>query len=597
MQTQARDAVALLLVACVASKDFPMKRIKTLVGRVAVCTLLLATAAIAQSVAQPRERVAGPGGEPEPSRCLTATTMLLSANPAQVKLGQPSVVNWSVSLPADCSGIRVRFNGDTVTASGNRQVTPSQNSTYTLTVSETHLGVFGQKSRSTQVTVTYPERVVIDGSTRDPAGVLIGAMSESDPGPRRVELCNVDINLTGRSEILIGSNRSLIAAPGCERGPRSLGPRIFVTDTRGSKALFDIRGDNVLIAGFRLQGPTDGIAQGDTKERGLRVNPEDGETPIRNIEISNMEIFHWSGAAVAVTDNVKPMQRGRLFNTNERAVRISNNFIHHNRHGSGYGYGVVVGDGGYALISQNVFDENRHAVAGDSKNENGLDYSGYTVRDNLILEGGGRHCSESWWGALTGWGLHCWQTHQIDMHGDENEWYSSHNWQCGTAGETMIIQRNTILYSSGYAIKIRGNPADKAVVDGNVFKFGSRSDAIAQNGACGWGDNITNPINVLPNNEFGVDPMAQLGSCDFFGDGRPDQFMATGNTWWAKSPSTGQWRYMNTMRERLPQLLLGRVDNDSVCDVALRPANPAMAPRAWSKSGKGPWLTRDVLQQ
>ena len=575
-----------------------MKRIKTLVSRMAVCSLLLlATPAIAQSVGQPRERAAGPGGEPEPSRCLTDTPIQLNANPAQVTLGQSSVVNWSVSVPADCAGVRVRFNGDNVTASGNRQVTPSQNSTYTVTVSETHLGVFGQKSRSTQVAVTYPERVVIDRSTRDPAGVLIGALSESGPGPRTVELCNVDINLTGRSEIQIGSNRALIAAAGCERGPRSLGPRIFVTDTRGSKALFDIRGDNVLIAGFRLQGPTDGIAQGDTKERGLRVNPEDGEAPIRNIEISNMEIFHWSGAAVAVTDNVNPMQRGRLFNTNEGALRIRDNFIHHNRHGSGYGYGVVVGNGAYALISQNVFDENRHAIAGDSKNENNLDYSGYTVRDNLILAGGGRHCSEAWWGVLTGWRLHCWQTHQIDMHGDENEWYGSHNWQCGTAGETMIIQRNTILYTSGTAIKIRGNPADKAVVDGNVFKSGSRSDAITQNGACGWGDNITNPIDVRPNNEFGVDPMAQLGSCDFFGDGQVDQFMATGNTWWAKSPSTGQWRYLNTKRERLPQLLLGRVDNDAVCDVALRPANPAMAPRTWVKSGKGPWLTRDVLEQ
>lgn len=455
------------------------------------------------------------------------------------------------------------------------------------------------------------DRTVIDERTPSPDQKLIDALLadnrkiDDKPVPIVVELCNVDINLTGRSEILIGSNRSLIASAGCERGPRSIGPRIFVTDTRGSKALFDIRGDNVLIAGFRLQGPTDGIAQGDTKERGLRVNPEDGEIPIRNIEISNMEIFNWSGAAIAITDNVKPLQRGRLFNTNEGAVSIRNNFIHHNRHGSGYGYGVVVGNGAYALISQNVFNENRHAVAGDSKNENGLDYSGYTVRDNLILEGGGVHCPDSgWgavWGAITGWRLHCIHTHQIDMHGDGNSWYSSSNWQCGTAGETMIIQRNTILYTggwfTGYAIKIRGNPADKAVIDGNVFKFDSSSNAIAQNGACGWGDNITNPIDVRPNNEFGVDPMTQLGSCDFFGDGQRDQFMATGNTWWAKSPSTGQWRYLNTMRERLPQLQLARVDNDSVCDVALLPANPAMAPITWAKSGKGPWLTRDILEQ
>ena len=58
----------------------------------------------------------------------------------------------------------------------------------------------------------------------------------------------------------------------------------------------------------------------------------------------------------------------------------------------------------------------------------------------------------------------------IDMHGDRNKWYGEHNWQCGIAGETMMIERNTILYTNGNAIKIRGNLADKAVADGNVFK-------------------------------------------------------------------------------------------------------------------------------
>jgi hypothetical protein len=57
----------------------------------------------------------------------------------------------------------------------------------------------------------------------------------------------------------------------------------------------------------------------------------------------------------------------------------------------------------------------------------------------------------------------------------------------------------------------------KAVVNTNVFAHESRSDAIAQNGNCGWGDNITNPIDVRPNNIFGANPMAELGNCDFFG--------------------------------------------------------------------------------
>jgi hypothetical protein len=239
------------------------------------------------------------------------------------------------------------------------------------------------------------------------------------------------------------------------------------------------------------------------------------------------------------------------------------------------------------LIEQNVFNNNRHAICGDSKNEHAADYSGYTARDNLILADGGVHCPDYWF---------CSHTHQIDMHGDKNRWYSDNNWECGTAGETMIIQRNTVLYTKGLAIKIRGNPADKAVVDGNVFKHKSRGDAIGQNGYCGWwGDNITNPIDVRPNNLFGADPMAELGSCDFFGDGQQDQFMATGVTWWAKSPVTQQWRYLNTMPERLSELKLEDIDGDGVCDVAPRTRRPQDLPERYSKSGTSAWLSRVIM--
>jgi len=528
-------------------------------------------------------------GPQEPSRCLTEADIQLSANPTQITLGQSSVVRWSVGLPSGCGGVRVRLDGDPVAATGTRAITPPRTAMHSLVVSHTRLGVQGETRRSVQIAVGYPPVVVIGPQTPNPVAVLVGALVNSTNEHQTVELCDVDLDMTGLAGIVIGSNRALIASPACARGPRSFGPRIFVTDRRGRRALFEIGGDNVRFSGFRLEGPTSGIAQGDIKEKGILIKPFPDTTPIRRVEVSNMEIFHWSGVGVQITDNNEAAERGRLFNTNEGAVHVFGNFFHHNRHGAGEGYGVAVTSGGYALIERNVFDENRHGIAGGSRTEDAKDYSGFTLRDNLILPGGGKHCSESWWGALTGWRAHCWQTHQIDMHGDENEWYSSSNWQCGRAGETMIIQRNTIFYTSGLAIKIRGNPMDKVVVDGNVFKHGSRGSAIAQNGGCGWGDNITTPIDVRPNNVFGVDPRTFLGSCDFFGDGQVDQFMATGVTWWAKSPVTQQWRYLNTMPERMPVLQLGRVDADAVCDVALRSPRSEIAPRAYSKSGTGPW--------
>ena len=58
------------------------------------------------------------------------------------------------------------------------------------------------------------------------------------------------------------------------------------------------------------------MAQGDRKEKGIVISPCASADPIRNIEISNMEIFHWSGVGIQVVDNVELAESGRLFNTN-----------------------------------------------------------------------------------------------------------------------------------------------------------------------------------------------------------------------------------------------------------------------------------------
>jgi hypothetical protein len=573
------------------------------------------------------------GALPEPSRCITEATAELITTPPAVDWGSSTNLQWQAIVPPDCPDVKVSLDNALVAATGTRSVTPTRSQTYRLIVSERRGPTFSYKEAKADVSVRYPPRVAINSGTLDPAAVLVGALQSDNPEQLVILDCNVDINMTGLKDIRIGDNRTLIASPECMRSLRKRGPRIFVTDTRGGRPLFVINGDNVRISGFQLRGPTDFMAQGDRKEKGIIISPTASPAPLRNVEISNMEIYHWSGLGIQVVDNIEQAQRGRLFNTNEGAVRIRTNYFHHNRHGAGEGYGVVVGGGGYALIERNAFDENRHAIAGGSKHADGNDYSGYTARDNFILAGGGRHCADSGGtgatiggvvggilggiggffvggpvGAVAGAaggaallggagyvaGTWCWSTHQIDMHGDDNRWYGEHNWQCGTAGETMMIQRNTILYTKGPAIKIRGNPADKAVVDANIFKNDSRSDAIEQNGACGWGDNITKPVDVRPNNVFGHDPTQQLGSCDFAGDGQKDQFMATGVTWWAKSPVTNQWYYLNTMSEKLPQLRLADFDGDRICDVA-PPGRAEARPRIYSKSGRSPWMPLSLI--
>jgi hypothetical protein len=555
--------------------------------------LLLSAWLIASGLARVAFGVpAGGGGDDSgPSDCLVDATIRVNVNPAQVQLGQPIHLTWSVSLPDSCSVVRVQLNGEAVARTGSRTLTPPRSTIFTLAAIESRLGQSVRKTAVARVNVAYPPRVVIDGSTPNPADVLIGALVDSTNPTQVVELCNVDLDFTGRVGIVVGANRSLIASPACARGPRSLGPRIFVTDKRGDNTpLFEIRDSNVLFSGFRLQGPTSDIGEdANNRETGIWIYPFASPDPLHDVEISNMEIFNWSGEGINVGDNADVEERGRLTNQNVAAVHIRNNFFHHNRHFDGYGYGVDVEGGAYALIEQNVFDENRHAIAGGSGNHKG-DWSGYTARDNLILAGGGVHCG----GAVRT----CWYTHQIDMHGDVDSILHGGEACCGTAGETILMERNTVLYTAGYAIKIRGNPVDKAVADGNVFKHKNRDNAIAQNGSGGLsGDNISNPIQVLPNNAFDVDPGIEFATCDFFGDGQQDQFMATGVTWWARSPTTHQWRYLNTMPERLSQLQLRKVDGDAVCDVAPKTSSPLIPPEQYSKGGTGPWVPFFVNRQ
>ena len=210
---------------------------------------------------------------------------------------------------AGASSLHIRLNGKPVAESGSRTITRSSPTIITILVSGTHLGVFGQTSQSVPVGVDYPSRVVIDPSTPNPVAVLIGALNSPNP-KQTVELCDVDLDLTGFKRIVIRDNRSLIASPACARGPRSFGPRIFVTDKRSNEPLFMIEGDNVLFSGFRLEGPTSDIAQGDVKEKGILISPFASAEPIRNMEICNMEIFHWSGVGVQVVDNVELAERG-----------------------------------------------------------------------------------------------------------------------------------------------------------------------------------------------------------------------------------------------------------------------------------------------
>jgi hypothetical protein len=238
--------------------------------------------------------------------------------------------------------------------------------------------------------------------------------------------------------------------------------------------------DGVRISGIRLDG-------GESDDPFSAVGKEDADgirvMSSTNVEIDHNEIFRWRGSAVGVHDS-----DGRLNLANADAVRVHDNYIHHNQHpssdvcgssviegGHAAGYGVEAADGAYVTIERNVFDWNRHSIAGDGKPG-----TGYLAFRNLILSNGGVHfrCADKTdlgiggvlaavVGFLPGAGFivaqsldgnSIYHTHAIDMHAINNcGSFGDHN--CGPAGEFTDIAFNTVLYTAGNGIHLRGTPS------------------------------------------------------------------------------------------------------------------------------------------
>jgi hypothetical protein len=237
-------------------------------------------------------------------------------------------------------------------------------------------------------------------------------------------------------------------------------------------------------------------------------------------------------------------------------------------------------DGAYALIERNVFDWNRHAIAGDG------DFgTGYAAYRNLVLPNGGYHdtynaCDIPNWlallspvaaaaKALCALGIgpsYTYYTHQFDMHGMDSCFPGHLN--CGLAGHSMYIRHNTFLYTAGNAIKLRGTPEVGMFVGSNVFAH----DDLYDNGPLD-ADDLSRALEqtetglvVEPGNTLNFSVNTGFGSCDFDGDGLSDTFLATGQTWWYSSGGDKPWRYLYSSTKRRAEVTLGHFDGDTRCD-------------------------------
>lgn len=229
-----------------------------------------------------------------------------------------------------------------------------------------------------------------------------------------------------------------------DRGHKGSEGAIIQSDNFATEPLINILGPNVRITGLRIIGP-DPKPRLDHHQRSF--NPQRGDRKAQSeyyyrlptsaaiwtdqaaLEVDNCELSGWSHAAIYLKKGNKH--------------HVHHNYIHHNqRHGLGYGICLGAETGGLfasALIEYNIFDYNRHSIAGT-----GCPGESYEASNNVEL-------GES-------------LSHNFDMHGGVDR-------KDGTeiAGERILIHHNTFTNPKVRAIGIRGKPSDKAEIYNNWF--------------------------------------------------------------------------------------------------------------------------------
>ncbi|MFC1719128.1 hypothetical protein ACFL6S_36080 [Candidatus Poribacteria bacterium] len=216
------------------------------------------------------------------------------------------------------------------------------------------------------------------------------------------------------------------------RGQGSFRGGMIFSDAFKTRPLIRVAGPNVRITGLRIRGPNPrrhlehhrrSFAEGRGHEYYYKFPTSDGiATDYAGLKVDNCEIGGWSHAAINLRAGDKH--------------HIHHNFIHHNQY-NGLGYGVCHNEA-FSLIEYNLFNYNRHSIAGTGRSP-----SGYEARHNVEIEHSLSHC--------------------FDMHGGRDR-------KDGTniAGTSLKIHHNTSR-SSSRAIVIRGIPEEGAEIYNNWF--------------------------------------------------------------------------------------------------------------------------------
>lgn len=217
-----------------------------------------------------------------------------------------------------------------------------------------------------------------------------------------------------------------------DRGHEGSPGGLITSDALKTPVLIRALGPDVRVTGLRIRGPNPkryldhhrrAYAEGRGKTYFYKFPTSNGiATEHPGLEVDNCEISAFSHAGVWLRDGDRH--------------HVHHNYIHHCQY-NGLGYGVCLNTAS-ALIERNLFDFNRHSIAGT-----GRPGCGYEARHNVELGTSLSHC--------------------FDMHGGRDR-------KDGTdiAGTKILIHHNTFR-APQTPVVIRGVPQESCEVLNNWF--------------------------------------------------------------------------------------------------------------------------------
>ncbi|MES3017259.1 MAG: right-handed parallel beta-helix repeat-containing protein [Bacteroidota bacterium] len=221
--------------------------------------------------------------------------------------------------------------------------------------------------------------------------------------------------------VTLASDRGHNGSPGAQ----------ITSDSLDTPLMIQIMGPNVRISGIRLQGPNPKRYLDHHKRAFGTGGP--GHTYYYKFPTSNGINIKFSSAEI---DNC---EISAFAHAGVNLPGGNNHHIHHNVihkcQYNGLGYGVAL-DNSSAIIEYNIFNENRHSIAGT-----GRIGCSYTARHNVHEDISLSHC--------------------FDMHGGRDRKDNT------TIAGTLIEIYNNTFYAPQTAVVIRGVPQDKCEVRQN----------------------------------------------------------------------------------------------------------------------------------